>query len=58
MNLLINEIQILKNIRHPNLEMHLGVTYSVIENTDQNENKTLIYRFFMITENILFQYNQ
>ena len=55
MDQLLSEVQILKNIRHPNLEMHLGVTYTIQHEEDDDKNIT--YRFYMITENIELQHH-
>lgn len=47
---MLTEVQILKNVRHPNLEMNLGITYtcSIFE---ENDKKISTYKFYMVTEN-------
>lgn len=48
MKKLLYEIKILKNIRHPNIEMTLGVTFE--KNTKILQNKrVLTYNFYIVT---------
>lgn len=56
MQTLLQEVQILSKIRHPNLEMHLGVTYMEHVQEDlENDTKVTSYKFYMVIENLEFQ---
>jgi hypothetical protein len=48
---LLNEVKILKNIRHPNLEMTLGVTFNKKVRVTGDNIKVATYEFFLVTQN-------
>lgn len=54
----MNEVKILKNIRHPNLEMTLGVTYEKQIKTKPGNKRTTSYRFYIVTENSQYKAKQ
>ena len=57
MQTLLQEVQILSKIRHPNLEMHLGITYMEHVQEDlENDAKVTNYKFYMVIENLEFQH--
>lgn len=54
---LIEEVNIIKNIRHPNIEMHLGVSFKKEVKTFQVPGDILpqqevSYKFYMVTKNL------
>ena len=55
---LMNEVRILKNIRHPNLEMTLGVTFEKQVKIKPGNKRTTSYRFYIVSENSEYKAKQ